>query len=158
MDNLNRWSKLINQRQKSHIKVVYNNSGSILNSAVIQGDFIITGDLCFYDTDNIEEAHYLAAILNSKTLTNQIKIMKSSRHIFKIPLNIPIKKYDPDNKNHQQLSYLGKIAQIKAKNIVNRILKKNERISKIKIQNILNYELNNLFVQIDEKVKMDLKS
>ena len=65
MDNLNRWAKLINKRQLSQIKVVYNNSGSILNSAIIQGDYIITGDLSFYDTQSLDEAYYLSAILNS---------------------------------------------------------------------------------------------
>ena len=77
MDNLNRWAKLINKRQISKIKVVYNNSGSILNSAVIQGDFLITGDLSFLDTDNLNEAHYLSAILNSRIMAKQIQIKKS---------------------------------------------------------------------------------
>ena len=56
MENIDRWGKLINTRQLSKIKVVYNNSGSILNSSVVQGDFLITGDLSFFDTDNLDEA------------------------------------------------------------------------------------------------------
>ena len=108
MDNLNRWNKLINERQLSRLKVVYNNSGSTLNSAIVQGDFLVTGDLSFYETEDLEEAHYLTAILNSPFMTNQIKIKKSSRHIFKIPLDSPIKKYDANNPNHRKLAYLGK--------------------------------------------------
>ena len=69
MDNLNRWSKLINKRQTSKIKVVYNNSGSVVNAAVVQGDFIVTGDLSFYSTDNLNEAYYLSAVLNSPLIT-----------------------------------------------------------------------------------------
>ncbi|MHA1458923.1 MAG: hypothetical protein ACTSQR_04580, partial [Promethearchaeota archaeon] len=83
MDNLNRWAKLINTRQISKIKVVYNNSGSVVNSAVVQGDFLITGDLSFYSTNNMNEAYYLSAILNSPLMTKQVQIKKSSRHIFK---------------------------------------------------------------------------
>ena len=74
MDNLNRWSKLINTRQMSKIKVVYNNSGSVINSAVVQGDFLITGDLSFYSTNDINEAYYLSAILNSPLMTKQVQI------------------------------------------------------------------------------------
>ena len=99
MDNLNRWSKLINERQFSQIKVVYNNSGSILSAAVVQGDFLITGDLSFYATDTLEEAYYLSAILNSNLLNEQIKIKKSSRHIFKIPFENPIQEYNKNDKS-----------------------------------------------------------
>ncbi|MEJ2251780.1 MAG: N-6 DNA methylase, partial [Candidatus Lokiarchaeota archaeon] len=48
MDNLNRWSKLINKRQTAKIKVVYNNSGSAINAAIIRGNFLVTGDLSFF--------------------------------------------------------------------------------------------------------------
>ncbi|MFX0036823.1 MAG: class I SAM-dependent DNA methyltransferase, partial [Candidatus Hermodarchaeota archaeon] len=107
MDNLNRWSKLINERQISKIKVVYNNSGSIVYSAVLQGNFLITGDLSFYNTNNLEEAHYLSAILNSNIITEQIRIIKSSRHIFKLPLDFPIKKFNSHDPNHKKLAELG---------------------------------------------------
>ena len=56
IDNLNRWSKLINNRQLAKIKVVFNNSGSVLQSAVIQGDYLVTGDLSFYATESLDEA------------------------------------------------------------------------------------------------------
>ncbi|MFX1374824.1 MAG: N-6 DNA methylase [Promethearchaeota archaeon] len=150
MENLNRWSKLINPRQISEIKVVYNNSGSTLNSAVIQGEFLITGDLTFYNTSNLNEAYYLSAILNSNILTKQIKIMKSSRHIFKLPFNIPIRKYDAKNPNHQQLVELGKKGQEIVKSVIEKILNKNkDNFSKQKIQNILIQELNSILNQID---------
>ena len=151
MDNLNRWSKLINLRQKSKIKVVYNNSGSILNAAVVQGDYLITGDLCFYATKNLEEAHYLSAILNSNILTKQIKIVKSSRHIFKLPLDFPIKKFEINNNNHQKLTELGKKGQSIAKKIINAFIENNtSNPTKFKIQSVLNENLKPIFSQIDE--------
>jgi len=154
MDNLNRWSKLINNRQLSEIKVIYNNSGSVLNSAVVQGNFIITGDLSFYATQNLDEAYYLSTILNSTIMTNQVQIMKSSRHIFKIPFDIPIKTFNPYNQNHQKLVKLGKRGEDIAKNTVDKFLNNNNNnFSKIKIQNILYVELSNILTQIDEILK-----
>jgi tRNA1(Val) A37 N6-methylase TrmN6 len=151
MDNLNRWSKLINKRQISKIKVVYNNSGSILQSAVIRGDYLITGDLSFYNTDNLNEAFYLSAILNSNVLTQQIKIMKSSRHIFKLPFDIPIKKYDVNNPNHQKLADLGEKGYFAAERSVNTYIKNNkENFTKFRIQNIVNKNLKLIIGQIDE--------
>ncbi|MFX0022263.1 MAG: class I SAM-dependent DNA methyltransferase [Candidatus Hermodarchaeota archaeon] len=146
IDNLNRWSKLINKRQLSKIKVVFNNSGSILQSAVIQGDYLVTGDLSFYATENLNEAFYLSAILNSNLITNQVKIMKSSRHIFKLPLDIPIRKYKSDNPSHQKLVELGRKGQEIAKEQVNGYI----NFSKLKIQNILYEKLKPTLNQIDE--------
>jgi len=151
MENLNRWSKLINQRQLSKIKVVYNNSGSILQSAVVQGNFLITGDLSFYDTENLEEAFYLSVILNSDLLTKQVKIMKSSRHIFKLPLDIPIQKFDPKNITHHKLAELGEKGQTIAIQSINTFIENNKgNYTKFKIQNMLSEKLNPILVQIDE--------
>jgi len=158
MENLNRWSKLINSRQLSKIKVVYNNSGSVLNSAVIQGDYLVTGDLSFFHTSNLNEAYYLSAVLNSNLLTEQIKIMKSSRHIFKLPFNISIKKYDAGNQNHQKLAKLGKEGQDIATSLVKKTLKMNENnYSKYKIQKILSQELKFILNQIGNLVINEFK-
>jgi hypothetical protein len=159
MDNLNRWSKLINKRQTSKIKVVYNNSGSVVNAAVVQGDFIITGDLSFYSTDDLNEAYYLSAVLNSPLMTKQVKIKKSSRHIFKIPFEVPIKKFDNSDKNHLKLADLAKKAQKISKSVTIGILEKNNNnISKIKIQKALSNNLSLILKQIDEILNNELKS
>jgi len=153
MDNLNRWAKLINKRQISKIKVVYNNSGSILNSAVIQGDFLITGDLSFFDTDDLNEAHYLSAILNSPIMAEQVRIKKSSRHIFKIPFETPIKLYDSNNENHLKIVQLSK----EAHKITQSVIKEVIEISKGKIQNRLAHELAKILTQINDLVLLELK-
>jgi SAM-dependent methyltransferase len=150
MDNLNRWSKLINQRQLSYIKVVYNNSGSILNSAVIQGNFLVTGDLSFFATKDIDEAYYLCSILNSDMITNQVKIKKSSRHIFKLPFELPIKKFDKENDFHKKLAELGKKAEKVSEETVKTLLYKNSRgSSKISIQHALKPRLKSIIDQIN---------
>lgn len=160
MDNLNRWNKLINNRQSSKIKVVYNNSGSILNSSIIQGDFLVTGDLSFYDTDNLDEAYYLIAILNSDLMTKQIQIKKSSRHIFKIPFENAIKKFNSNNNNHTKLSRLGRIGEdIVKKSISEFKLSEvpNRNLSKIKLQSFLSKKLEYLIQQIDIILQLELK-
>jgi hypothetical protein len=159
MDNLNRWSKLINYRQTSKIKVVYNNSGSTVNSAVVQGDFLITGDLSFFSTDNINEAYYLSAILNSPLLTYQVQIKKSSRHIFKLPFEIPIKIFDDTNKNHLELANLARKAHKMSESLTLEMLKRNsENVSKIKIQKVLGENLAPILRQIDKILDYELKS
>jgi hypothetical protein len=151
MDNLNRWSKLINKRQLSDIKVVYNNSGSILQSAVIQGDYLITGDLSFYTTDKLEEAFYLSAILNSYLITEQVKIIKSSRHIFKLPFDLPIQKFNMNNPNHRKLAAQGRIGQALATKIINTFIKNNKgKITKTRIQKMLDEKLKPIVTKIDE--------
>ncbi|MHA2129714.1 MAG: hypothetical protein ACW99L_07065, partial [Promethearchaeota archaeon] len=159
MENLNRWSKLINKRQLSKIKVVYNNSGSILNSAIVRGDYLITGDLSFYDTSDISEAYYLSAILNSNVLTEQIKIMKSSRHIFKLPFDIPISKFEPDNIIHQKLAELGRMGRKIAEGLIGRAQKNNEnKVTKFKIQKLLMGKIQAILSQIDELFLEDIQN
>ena len=156
MDNLNRWSKLINLRQKSRIKVVYNNSGSLLNSAVVVGEFLITGDLSFYDTDNLDEAYYLSSILNSSLMSKQVRIKKSSRHIFKIPFEIPIKKFNVNDQNHKLLAKIGRECHYLAEKTTKESLRKDpHNYSKIKLQKILNKQLKPLLKQIDEILKSE---
>jgi len=159
MDNLNRWSKLINNRQKANIKVVYNNSGSVLNSAVIEGDYLITGDLSFYDAKTLEEAYYLSAILNSPLINKQVRIKKSSRHIFKIPFENPIKKFNPHDENHKILADLGKKGQVISEQTYEQLIRSTNQIpSKIKLQKILKKELNFLLTEIDNFVVKEFQS
>ncbi|MGQ4876760.1 MAG: hypothetical protein ACP6IY_22055, partial [Promethearchaeia archaeon] len=157
IENLNRWNKLINKRQLSKLKVVYNNSGSEINAAVVQGDFIITGDLSHYSTNNIDEAYYLAAVLNSNIINSQIKIKRSSRHIFKIPFETNIKKFEPNNINHKKLAKLGKIAEDNVKAVLKKIPADSlNKFSKFKIQKMIIDELKDILIEIDDILKKDL--
>ena len=154
IENLNHWQKLITPRQLSKIKVVYNNSGSVLTSAVINGDYLVTGDLSFLDTNDINEAYYLSAILNSKLMNNQIQIKKSSRHIFKIPFDVPIPAYDEEIKYHLDLAYLGREGHQKAQELVINALEKNANTSTLKLQKKLEKRLKSVFDMIDEKLNL----
>lgn len=157
MDNLNRWNKLCNERQGSTIKIAYNNSGSVLNAAVIKGNYLVTGDLSFHAVENLDEAYYLSAILNSPFMTKQIKIRKSSRHIFKIPWEMPIKKFDPSSAIHGQLAELGEKGEnLTASHLTT--LKNNGKIthSKMSIQNQLKRILTPLLDKVDKLVEREL--
>jgi hypothetical protein len=77
--------------------------------------------------------------------------MKSSRHIFKLPLDIPIQKFDINNPNHQKLAKLGEKGQKIVKQNVTTLFENNKsNYSKFKIQNILNEKLKLILTQIDE--------
>jgi len=154
MENLNRWGKLINTRQLSQIKVVFNNSGSTLNAAVIEGDYLVTGDLSLYATDDIDEAFYLVAILNSPIISEQIKIRKSSRHIFKKALEFPIEKFDKKNEYHEVLSKLGRSATKMSREFCEKILSETKgATTKNKIQDQLKNILGLLLNETDEIIK-----
>jgi len=150
LENLNHWAKLITPRQLSKIKVVYNNSGSTLNSAVIEGDFLVTGDLSYYNTQNIEEAYYLSSVLNSRFINKQISIRKSSRHIFKKPFETPIPKFDIFNDQHLKLADLGRESHTIAKLTLQNFEIINQSPSKFKIQEKLKRTLKSTLDQIDE--------
>ncbi|MFW9936122.1 MAG: class I SAM-dependent DNA methyltransferase [Candidatus Thorarchaeota archaeon] len=159
MENLDRWSKLRNPRQLSNIKVVYNNSGSIMNAAVIEGNFLVTGDLSFFNTDDLDEAYYLSAILNSSLMNKQIRIKKSSRHIFKIPFETPIKKYDASLKNHRELVELAKKGHYIARETVENLKKKQDTFpSKIIIQKMIKTNLKQILKLIDNSLKKEFSN
>ena len=100
------------------------------------------------------------AILNSDLMTKQIQIKKSSRHIFKIPFESAIKKFDANNENHIRLSRLGRIGEDIVKNSIsdfnfNKV--PNRNLSKIKLQSFIRKKLVNLIQQIDTILQLELK-
>ena len=92
-------------------------------------------------------------------MTNQVQIKKSSRHIFKIPFEIPIQIFNGTNKNHLELADLAKKAHRISESLTLEMIKKNsDNISKIKIQTVLNQNLAHILKQIDELLINELKS
>ena len=101
---------------------------------------MVTGDLSFYATESLEEAYYLSAILNSRILQKQITIKKSSRHIFKIPFETDIKKFDSNNINHRKLTKLGIEGEIISKLIIQDFLKEKNKLPSKNIYKYTGYE------------------
>jgi len=82
----------------------------------------------YYDTDNREEAYYLAALLNSPLVDELLKPMQSRglwgpRHIHKKVLEIPIPQYNSSDENHQALSQLSEQCTHKVEQLLPQLAK-----------------------------------
>ena len=118
-------------------------------------DFVAESTEYFYETADREEAHYLAAVLNSPIVDKLLKPMQSRglwgpRHIHKKVLEIPIPQYNPSNENHRALSQLGeqctqKVEQLLPQQAKSRSIGHTRRLIKA--------ELKRELAQIDELVK-----
>jgi hypothetical protein len=130
---------LSDQNPKIRFKVVYLRSGTHLCATVIDTEKILEEDkrlngaiiestLYNYETNDINEAFYLVAILNSSILDELIKPMQckgefGERDIHKKPLEFPIPKYNPNNPIHKKLSEFGRKGCEIANQILPQILK-----------------------------------
>jgi len=121
INNLNYWNKLSKQNIHKKFLIVYNASGSILKSAIINTErenIIVCSENYYFSTENAEEAYYLTSILNSPIMRENISIVKSSRHIHKRPFDFSIPNFDSSNDHHLKLSGLGMKAENKVKNYI----------------------------------------
>jgi len=132
--------KLSRQNPSARYKVVYLRSGTHLAACVVENrplrvgnvelkGIIIESTLYRFETDNLDEAYYLASILNSKLLDDLIKPLQSKgefgeRDIHKKPLEFPIPKFNPNNPIHQRLAELGRKASEEANRILPKLLAK----------------------------------
>jgi SAM-dependent methyltransferase len=117
----------LSSQERAQYKVLYPTSATYLCACVVENkpvsfeveeqtvkaqEFVVDYVTYFYDTDDKEEACYLAAVLNSPTVDERLKPMQSRglwgpRHICKKVLEIPIPQYNASDENHQALSQLG---------------------------------------------------
>ncbi|MFX1552952.1 MAG: class I SAM-dependent DNA methyltransferase [Promethearchaeota archaeon] len=138
--NLNYWNKLKKQVNNRSYIIVYNASGSNLKAAVINNKkqrTIIGSENYYYSTDSEHEAYYLSAILNSPILSQNIKMIKSSRHIHKRPFMFPIPLYNENNLLHKELTKSGK----KNESIVKDLYLNNPKINSENVRIIINQRL-----------------
>ncbi|MBD3228973.1 MAG: N-6 DNA methylase [Candidatus Lokiarchaeota archaeon] len=117
--NINYRNKLIKQ-DPNLFKVVYNEAGSKLKSAVVDKNILLDYTLLYHQTPNIDECYYLCAILNSSFLNENLKIIKSSRHFVKRPFKFNIPEYNPSIDHHCKLKELARKCED--------IIKKNKKI------------------------------
>ena len=115
---------LSEQNLNSKYLVVYNALGKDANATMINREeidlelFIDYKAYVFY-TEEIEEAYYLTAILNSTAPNEMMKDFQArglfgARGVEKKILDIYYPKFDSSNKVHQQLATLSQTAHIKA--------------------------------------------
>ena len=125
---LNYQNKLTNQNLKHQYLIIYTASGLNAVSTIIDRNnftlpFIVESKLYSYSTDNINEAYYLIAFLNSYIANSIIKPFQSKglygeRDIHKKILNISFPEYDKDNDYHNKLSVLAKNSCEKVQNFI----------------------------------------
>lgn len=127
-ERLDRVHGLTHQNPQAQYRVLYPMSATYLCAAVEGCDKIVfrirdqsilaTGFLTDYklfvfETDNEQEAFYLATLLNAPIIDNLIKPMQTRglwgpRDICKKVLELPIPQFEAKNSTHRQLAELGK--------------------------------------------------
>ena len=127
LDWLDYRHKLTLQCHTAKYKVVYPMSATNLCAAVVEAKgikkrvdgqtihlqpFIADYVLFFYETENLQEAHYLSSILNSPTIDLMVKPMQSRglwgpRHICMKVWELPIPAFEETKKTHRDLAEIG---------------------------------------------------
>lgn len=123
-DYLNWLNKLTDQNLNAKYMVLYNSSAKDANALVAQRDeidfeFIVESVTYVFYTNNKDEAHFLAAVLNS-TIPNllmkdfQAKGLFGPRHVHKKILDVYFPLFNEKNKHHSKLASLSDICHRKA--------------------------------------------
>lgn len=120
---LNWQNKLSAQNLNAPYLVLYNASAKDANATVLKRkdldlEFIVESKAYVFYTHNLQEANYLAAILNSSIPNTMMKDFQTkglfgARDVHKKILDIYFPKYDNANAQHRQLAELGKAAHEK---------------------------------------------
>lgn len=125
LDCINWQKKLKQQNLNAQYLVLYNSSAKNANATIVNRkdldfEFIVENTTYVFYTNEIEEAYYLTAILNSTAPNEMMKDFQArglfgARHVHKKILDIYYPKYDEKNKTHQQLAILSQLAHEKVK-------------------------------------------
>jgi len=143
---------LSSQSSSSKYRVLYNTSGTYLVSCVIENKTSIVkvdsssikvsgvvadAKVYRYDTDDLNEALFISAMLNAPIVDSLIKPMQSrgqfgARDIHKKVLELPLPKFNPNNNQHRELVNLARKANEKATKIVRELEMKYSGTGKIR--------------------------
>lgn len=116
IQNIDYQGKLTKQLPAASRRVVYTTSGTRLCAAYLEeSDHIIDTKLYWVRVDSSDEGNYLAALLNSNVVQEEVRGLQSlglfgPRDFHTLPLNLPIRRFDGSSKIHNQLSVLGRRA------------------------------------------------
>jgi hypothetical protein len=98
-------------------RVLYSKAGNRLAAARVSDATVVIDHTLYWSTAaSAEEARYLAAILNSATLTDRVAPLQARgqfgrRHFDKYVFYVPIPIFDPAHPDHQALAALGARAE-----------------------------------------------
>jgi len=130
---LNYNNKLTRQNPNAKYRVIYNTSGTYLCANVVKqtalqfkvgnqeipaAGFVADTKTYYMETSNRMEGLFLATLLNSPSLDKILKPMQSRgawgpRDIHKKILELPIPKFEPDNKTHKIIASMGDVCSRK---------------------------------------------
>ena len=123
-DRINFQRGLTEQNLNTRYLVLYNASAKDANATIVDRtkldlDFLVESVAYVFYTDNVKEAYYLTAILNSAAPNAMMKDFQAkglfgARHVHKKILDIYYPKYNAANQTHQQLATLSKTCHTKA--------------------------------------------
>jgi len=162
---------LTGQSSRAKYKVLYNTSGTYLVACVMKNGpwsrredpvrVRISGVISdhksyWYDTDNLDEAMFITALLNAPIVDLLIKPMQSrgqygERDIVKKVLELPLPRFNPKNEKHNKLVELAKEAHEKAAKTIPELEEKYRSIGKIR--SLLKAELSKEILGIDKIVR-----
>jgi hypothetical protein len=120
-------SKLTAQSLRHRHLVLYNAAGTNVSAAYFDRQqhprFVVDHKLYWAAFSNVREAHYVVAVLNSRTVNERIKPFQSTgllgeRDIHKKLLDLPIPTFDQEDSKHNELADLGISAWKAANQIV----------------------------------------
>ena len=112
-DQINYMNKLGNQMDKAHTRLVYTTSGIPTATIIRDPDILIDTKLYWIKCQTLNEAYYLAAIINSQHLKQSVESLMvkgayGARDLHKHLWRFPIPEYDNDDSLHTELARLGK--------------------------------------------------
>lgn len=120
LDQLNYRHKLSAQLEwreedEGTIRVVYTSAGQPTAAIVAESDALIESKLFYASCKDEQEAHYLLAIINSRTLYEAAQPLMSkgqfgARDLQKHLWKLPIPEYDGANRLHQEIARAGQAA------------------------------------------------
>ena len=106
------WRK---NNEDTPIRVVYTSAGEPTAAIIADRDTIIDYKLFWITCKDMQEAHYLLAIINSRTLYEAAQPLMSkgqfgARDLQKHLWKLPIPEYDETNRLHQKIAMAGQAA------------------------------------------------
>ncbi len=123
-DYLNWQNKLTDQDLNIPYLVIYTKSGKDANATIVKRedvhlDFIVENKAFYFATENLDEAYYLTAILNSAAPNEMMKDFQTrglfgARDIHKKILDIYYPRFDSADETHLKLAELSKTAHERA--------------------------------------------
>lgn len=162
---LNWQNKLVSQNLNSQFLVIYTASAAdasavVISRATLNLEFIAETTQYLFTSDHEDEAHYVAAFLNSKYANEAIKDFQArglfgARHVHKKILDVPLPIFDHRNESHKAVASLAKSIAIDAAEITNKVDTHNLSPSILgRLRRTIRNTLADKFLEIDKLIRI----